>query len=196
MSDHPPGDRVGRVPSIAEAESLARALLSPLRSRWAHVQAVARRAEELCPALDSEADCQVLVVTAWWHDLGYAPALGNTGCHQIDGARYLQANGVSARICALVAHHSAAVYEAEERGLLPQLFVWPREEGPVADALWMADMTTGPLGQRYDYSQRLAEILRRYEPDSAVGRAMLRAEPDIRGAISRTEERIRSAQPI
>ncbi len=42
----------------------------------------------------------------------------------------------------------------------------------VADALWMADMTTGPTGRRMDYSDRLTEILQGYEPDSIVARAM------------------------
>lgn len=51
----------------------------------------------------------------------------------------------------------------------------------MADALWMADMTTGPRGEELAYYERLSEILSRYEPDSIVGRSMLRAEPAIRG---------------
>ncbi|HTF50233.1 MAG TPA: hypothetical protein VK735_22575 [Pseudonocardia sp.] len=89
----------------------------------------------------------MLVVAAWWHDLGYAPALHVTGLHQLDGARYLAGQGYPQRLCALVAHHSAATFEAEERGLLAELNEWPREESPLADALWAADMTTGPAGE-------------------------------------------------
>jgi hypothetical protein len=66
----------------------------------------------------------------------------------------------------------------------------------VADALWMADMTTGPCEQRLEYSDRLAEILARYEPDSAAHRAMRDAEPEIRAAISRTEQRLATAHAI
>ena len=58
-----------------------------------------------------------------------------------------------------------------------ELAEWPREEGPVPDALWMADMTTGPRGQAFDYDERLAEILDRYDADSIVGRAMTRPAP-------------------
>jgi hypothetical protein len=58
----------------------------------------------------------------------------------------------------------------------------------VADALWMADMTTGPRGERFDYPTRLEEILQRYEPDSVVARAMTRA-----AAIRRTEARLASS---
>ena len=42
-------------------------------------------------------------------------------------------------------------------------------------------MTTGPRGEKMTYDQRLAEILTRYDQNSIVGRAMLRAEPTIRG---------------
>jgi predicted hydrolase (HD superfamily) len=184
------------VPSVAEARALARELLEPLGNRWAHVQAVAARAEELRPAVEDEADQHLLVVAAWWHDLGYASKLRRTGCHQIDGARYLTSRRYPSRLCALVAHHSAATFEARERGLLDQLNAWHLEEGPVADALWMADMTTGPAGQRLEYPDRLAEILQRYEPDSVVYRAMRDAEPAIRAAISRTEQRLAAVHAI
>jgi hypothetical protein len=184
------------MPTVGEAEELARELLEPLGNRWAHVQAVAARADGLTPAIEGEDEQHLLVVAAWWHDLGYADALRDTGCHQIDGALYLTAEGYPARLCALVAHHSAATCEAEERGRLADLEVWPREESPVADALWMADMTTGPRGEELAYSERLAEILFRYEPDSIIGRAMRRAEPSISAAISRTQQRMQDAYTI
>jgi hypothetical protein len=187
---------VRRMPSVVDAEELARELLEPLASRWAHVQAVAARADGLTPAITGEDDRRLLVVAAWWHDLGYAPALRDTGAHQIDGARYLAAEGYPDRLVALVAHHSAATCEAEERGHLVDLEVWPREESPVADALWMADMTTGPRGEELAYDERLSEILSRYEPDSIVGRSMRRAEPAIRAAIDRTRQRMQDAYTI
>jgi hypothetical protein len=178
------------MPSVADAEELAEGLLASLPDRWAHVQAVAARADGLTPAIDTEDDRQLLVVSAWLHDLGYSPVLEDTGCHQIDGARYLTAEGYPDRLCALVAHHSAATFEAEERGLLAELKTWPREESPVADALWTSDMMTGPRGEELHYDERLSEILNRYEPDSIVGRAMTRAEPAIRAAIERTRKRM------
>lgn len=71
---------------------------------------------------------------------------------------------------------------------------WPREEGPVADALWMTDRTTGPRGEDLDYPDRLDEILRRYSPNSVVARAMTRARPEIEAAISRTRARLGARQ--
>lgn len=177
------------LPTRPEAEALARRLLAPLGNRWLHTQAVAARAELLAAAV-AEADRDLLVVAAWFHDLGYAPELALSKLHQLDGARFLAGEGFPPRLCALVAHHSAATFEADQRGLLDQLAAWPQEDGPVADALWMADMTTGPTGELVDYADRLDEILSRYEPDSVVARAMSSARPTIEGAIHRTEQRI------
>lgn len=177
------------LPSREAAETLAGGLLAPLGNRWRHTHGVAVRAEQLAEAV-AAADRDLLVVAAWFHDLGYAPELALLKFHQLDGARFLAAEGFPPRLCALVAHHSAATFEADERGLLDQLVAWPQEDGPVADALWMADMTTGPAGELVDYPDRLAEILSRYAPDSIVTRAMSNARPTIEGAISRTEQRI------
>jgi hypothetical protein len=155
---------------------------------------VAARAEELTAAAPAY-DRELLVVAAWWHDLGYAPELVVTGLHALDGARYLTAERYPERLCALVAHHSAATFEADERGLAAELAAWRREESAVADALWMADMTTGPRGESIDYPRRLAEILNRYDADSIVGQAMGRARPTIEAAIVRTQRRLPAELP-
>lgn len=175
-------------PGPAFAAVLAEDLLAPLVDRYRHTRQVAACAEELAAAVPA-ADRDLLVVAAWWHDLGYAPQLVQTGFHPIDGARYLAANGQSSRLCALVAHHSAATFEAKERGLTEELAGWRREKSALADALWTADMTTGPRGQVLQYQERLAEIFGRYGEDSIVGRAMTNARPSIELAIERTERR-------
>ncbi|GEL19587.1 HD domain-containing protein [Pseudonocardia asaccharolytica] len=177
------------VPSLAVAAALAGELLSPLPNRWLHTQAVAARAKQLAEAVPEKAR-ELLLVASWWHDLGYAPQLAETGFHPLDGALHLDREGYAPRLCALIAHHSAASFEADERGLADELARWPREDSAVADALWTADMTTGPRGERMDYADRLDEILSRYEPDSPVARAMTRARPAIEGAISRTRQRL------
>ena len=99
------------------AEHLAQVLLKePLPRRWAHVQGVATRARSLAPVLGADAD--LLEAAAWLHDIGYAPGLAVTGLHALDGARYLRdAQHADAMLCRLVAHHSYAIIEADERGL-------------------------------------------------------------------------------
>jgi hypothetical protein len=82
------------------------------------VQAVAARADELRPAVPV-ADRSLLVTAAWLHDIGYSPALRETGFHPLDGARYLA--GAGHPLAALVAHHSGARFVAEVRGLVAEL---------------------------------------------------------------------------
>ena len=60
----------------------------------------------------------LLEAAAWLHDIGYVPDLAVTDLHAFDGARYLRdAHQADALLCRLVAHHSYAIVEAEERGL-------------------------------------------------------------------------------
>jgi HD superfamily phosphodiesterase len=160
-----------------------------LAQRWAHVQAVAVRAAELARTVD-EADRDLLVAAAWVHEIGYAPPLAMTGFHPLDGARHLDRSGFPARLVALVAHHSGARFEAAERGLLGDLDPYPLEDSPVMDALVTADLTTGPQGQRFEYDQRLDEILTRYPATSVVHRAMSRARPVLVEHVDRVQTRL------
>lgn len=99
------------------ARDLAESLLAePLPRRWAHSQGVAARAHSLAGILGN--DAELLWVAAMLHDIGYTPALAATGFHPLDGARYLRDHTVAdERLVRLVANHSCAVLEAEERGL-------------------------------------------------------------------------------
>jgi hypothetical protein len=127
------------------AKAQAERLIAPLGDRWLHVQAVADKARRVAAVLPAE-DADLLVAAAFLHDVGYAPSLHRLGFHPVDGARFLRAQGQE-RLACLVAHHSGARFEAEERGLVEELAAFPVEEGPVMDALTFADMTTGPAGQ-------------------------------------------------
>jgi hypothetical protein len=113
----------------------------------------------------------------------------------LDGARWLRRRGFdrtpnSDRLMDLVAHHSAAAVEAEERGLREQLVTeFGCEQSATADALWYCDMTTGPDGQDFEVSQRLDEIRARYGPGHVVTRFIDRATPQLVGAVQRTLDR-------
>ncbi len=176
---------------VATARDLAERLLSSvLPRRWSHVAAVALRAREVAQLLDVDAD--LLESAAWLHDIGYAPALVDTGFHPLDGARYIRTLDFPPRLASLVAHHSFAMEEAKARGLGAELaHEFPREESKTADALWFCDMTTGPDGQRLTVEERLDEICERYGPGDAVTKFVERARDDLVAVVRRIEAELR-----
>ncbi len=91
-----------------------------------------------------------------------------------------------------VAHHSGAAIEAELRGFAEALNgEFPRERSATADALWYADLTTGPDGELLTVDERLAEIAERYGPGDVVTRFVDRARPELVAAVRRAEARLK-----
>ena len=177
------------------AAELARKLLEvPLPRRWAHVQGVAAQARSLAPILGDDAD--LLEAAAWLHDIGYTPELADTGFHPLDGARYLRdVEHADPMLCRLVANHSCAILEAEERGLAGVLSVeFPSHDPKLDDALTYCDMTTTPTGGVTSVHQRLSEIAERYGPSDAVMRSIRRAEPHLVSSVDRTSQLLRLVQ--
>ncbi|MGW2508488.1 HD domain-containing protein [Streptomyces scopuliridis] len=176
------------------AYSLSESLLSdPLPRRWAHSLGVAKRARSLGPILGD--DAELLEAAAVLHDIGYSPSIAATGFHPLDGARFLRdQEGADERVVRLVAHHSCALLEAEERGIRQELETeFELERTGLVDALLFCDMTTTPDGKQTTPADRLAEIVQRYGPDTIVGRFIQRAAPEIHAAAKRVETRLARA---
>ena len=176
--------------TAAWAEGFARTLRADtLPRRWAHVQGVAAQARTLKSSIGADAD--LVDAAAWLHDIGYLPELAATGLHGLDGARYLRdVRHPEPLLCRLVAHHSCAVIEAEERGLahiLTREFTPPPQ--PLADALTFCDMTTSPDGDQVQVTHRLAEIHDRYGSGHLVSRFISRATPLILEAVGQVHAR-------
>ncbi|NEB30793.1 HD domain-containing protein [Streptomyces sp. SID14446] len=173
--------------AYALSESL---LAEPLPRRWAHSLGVAERARSLSPILGHDAG--LLEAAAVLHDIGYSPAIAATGFHPLDGARFLRGReGADERVVRLVAHHSCALLEAEERGLRQDLEgEFELERSDLVDALLYCDMTTTPDGTQTTSTERVDEIVQRYGPDTIVGRFIQRAAPEIHAAAKRVGERI------
>jgi hypothetical protein len=114
-------------------------------------------ADELTLVIDHEGDRQLLVVVGWLHDLGYSPTFATLAATRSTTRATSRRRAARTGKCALVAHHSAATFKAEERGLLDDLEIWSLEESAVAAALWMADITTGPRGEKLPYDEWLSE---------------------------------------
>ncbi|MEU6121837.1 HD domain-containing protein [Streptomyces sp. NPDC047123] len=173
--------------TVGCAYKLAEVLLSDsLPRRWAHTQGVAARARNLAPLVgDGAAGLEAAAVL---HDIGYAPPLVDTGFHPLDGARHLRTlNAVDDRVVRLVANHSFALLEAEERGLRSDLADdFPLLDDPLlVDALVYCDMTTTPDGGCTTSEERVGEILGRYGADSIVGRFIRLAAPEIHASVGR-----------
>ncbi|MFD6415013.1 HD domain-containing protein [Streptomyces sp. NPDC060194] len=176
--------------AYALSESL---LAKPLPRRWAHSLGVAKRARTLAPIVGD--DAELLEAAAVLHDVGYSPAVAVTGFHPLDGARFLrEQEGADERVVRLVAHHSCALLEAEERGLRSELAgEFELERPDLVDALLVCDMTTTPDGTPTTPAERLDEIVQRYGPDTIVGRFIQRAAPEIHAAAGRVETRLAAA---
>jgi HD domain len=163
------------------AEHIARHLLADsLPRRWAHTKGVAAQAQNLAGILGDHSG--LIIAAAWLHDIGYAPAIATTGFLPLDGARYLRDKQYAdMQLCRLVAHHTCAVIEAQERGLADALLAEFEPEWPeLTDALTYCDMTTGPDGRPLSVEARLAEIRTRYGPGHVVDRSIRRATPRIK----------------
>lgn len=174
------------------AESTAQERLAEsLPRRWRHVQQVARRSEILASQLGD--DAELLVVSAWLHDIGYAPELAEVGFHPLNGASFLRAGEHDERLCGLVAFHSSALSEAEALGLADQLAGEFEDERTLTrDLLWFADMTTGPDGQCMTFEERMADVRERYGPEHYVIRALEAGMAERAAAVARAEAWIES----
>ena len=128
------------------------------------------------------------MAAAWLHDVDYAPSVRrSTGFHPVDGAAFVRAEGFPAVVASLVAYHTAAVFEAQERGLWDALAEFPEPPELLLDVLTCADMTTGPDGSRLRSEDRVSEILSRYPEDDPVHRAIERAAPTLLAAVARVD---------
>lgn len=158
-------------------------LEQPLPRRWAHTQGVARKARSLAPILGDDAD--LLEAAAWLHDIGYNPEIATTGFHPLDGARYLRDIAhADNTLCRLVAGHSCAIIEAEQRNLAEELSrEFPPADESLRNALTYCDMTTTPDGEHVAVAHRLAEIRDRYGPGHLVTRFIHLAEPHLVDAV-------------
>lgn len=129
-------------------------------------------------------------MAAWLHDVGYAESVAVTGFHPLDGAKWLRLQGAPEEIVALVAYHSGARFEAEERGLADELASFPAPDQSELDVLTLIDLSTSPIGQRVAVNERLAEILVRYPDQHPVHRAVSRSRGYLADSANRAAKRL------
>jgi len=172
---------------------LSETFLSELGARWSHVQGVGAAADHLVGELILGDDAEAVRSAAWLHDIGYAPALVQSGFHPIDGARFLRAQQTPELVVSLVAHHTGAEFEAKGRDLGAELAVFDPPPRKLLDVVTFADLTTGPDGTAVTVDERLAEILRRYPGGHGVHEAIERSAPSLRATAERIRARLARA---
>jgi len=170
---------------------MAESCLGDMGDRWLHVQAVGHEAEQLAQRGYDVPD--VVIMSAWLHDVGYANTVAGTGFHPLDGAEWLRQQAAPEGLVALVAYHSGAQFEAEERGLAGELARFPAPDRDQLDVLTFIDMSTSPSGERVAVNERLSEILMRYPDEHPVHRAVSRSRGYLAESADRAARRLGQA---
>jgi len=116
-----------------------------------------------------------------------SPILGFTRSTVLNGSVCKAAPG---EVVALVAYHSAAQFEAEERGLAEELARFPAPDQDQLDVLTLIDMSTSPTGEQVPVNERLAEILARYPEEHPVHRAVSRSRGYLAESANRAAKRL------
>ncbi len=163
----------------------AQSLLASMPDRWQHTAGVARLAQQV--AADVGIEAPELVAAAYLHDIGYSPAAHDTGFHPLDGARHLQALCLPEMVVRLVAHHTTAAAEADERGLGHELARFPRAPDDVADVLLYCDLHTGVTGEEVTLAERISDVRTRYDQATPVRNALERSMGHLLSADKRVE---------
>lgn len=185
------------VVDVPAAAALAEELLSEVGTRLAHTRRVAAQAARASCVLDQQPWAAGLATAGWLHDIGYSPKIRSTGFHPLDGARHLRSLGWPIEVCRLVAWHTTAGAEASLRGLGPALL--DEFEPPPHDAwaaLAWADLTSSPTGECWAVEDRVADVLRRYPPDSVVHEAMTASKAEVLAAAAAVSGRLDRRQQI
>ncbi|MBX7432010.1 HD domain-containing protein [Mycobacterium sp. Y57] len=159
--------------------------------RLSHVEAVATRSEVLAVTVPV-AEAEALVAAGWLHDIGYLPALRQSGFHPLDGALYLRDEGWPGTVCDLVAHHSGSRFVAKVWELTDELRTFEFVEDASSDVLTTADNTAQQDGSFITVSKRLREKLARHGPTSPGALANPQRDDYIRAAAARVRRRLRT----
>lgn len=169
---------------LRRARATAYAHTGTMHPRWEHIRSAGRRAEELAR---TGLVPRRIVVAAWLHDVGYGPALLDTGFHPLDGARFLRSNGWPEEVASLVAWHSAADRDAERRGLEDQLAAFAPPPQLELDMLNLIDLSTSPTGAAVTDCERIAEVIARHGPSSPTGSAKIIAREELLASSARAK---------
>ena len=178
------------------ASDVASELLLAVGTRVEHSRAVARQATIASILLDDQWG-SALRDAAWLHDVGYAPQAVASGFHPLDGARWLRTHEWRPEVCRLVAWRTRAGAEAAIRHLKDELATeFPPPPELAQAVLTWGDLTSSPTGECCTPDTRIADILHRYPPESAVHRATCANLPELIADVHLVETHLAVEQGV
>ncbi len=169
-------------------EAQLEALFAKNLARLAHLRDAAALAMDVAQLLGlGVEDRERLRRAALAHDLGYAPALYQTGYHPLDGALFLASCGEDPLVVEAVLRHSRAGQgEHLPEAIRKAYAVRP----PVPEAAWLVDAVTfcdwraAGVGGRVSLGERLQDILLRHPYDTAKAERARRLVAEVRRSFA------------
>lgn len=153
-------------------------------ARLQHMRDASRVAADVAAVLGlSPVASQQLARAALAHDIGYAPAVMQTGYHPLDGAFFLEACGEDPWIVEAVLRHSRAGAGDHLPPAIRQAYA---ARVPRAEAAWLVEATTlcdwraAGVGGRVSLGQRFWDIVERHPGNEAKARRAQRLVAEVR----------------
>lgn len=147
-------------------------LLRNQDNRLKHTLTVVKNCESIAEYLKLDKDKKdLLLISAYLHDIGYSEDIAKTGFHPYDGYQYLKDNFWSHNICQLVLRHSEASSLPHPEGIsLKDVYSGSLKEDLylLYKILTVADMTSEFDGKVTTVESRYLGIMNRYGIESPI----------------------------
>lgn len=146
-----------------KAERVFIQLLSNDLNRSKHTRTVVHLCHKIANQVNIDAEAkELLIASAYLHDIGYSPVIADTGFYPYDGYIYLKENNWPDELCQLVLRHS----QAHKMGdLIPPQVERLYEQGidsrihNIYKILCIADMMSDTNGRIVTFGERYYNIL-------------------------------------
>jgi putative nucleotidyltransferase with HDIG domain len=172
--------------------------LSPEENRYHHILGVVRHMQTILPRLGLEQETkELLIQSAYLHDVGYSQQLNQYNFHPLDGAVFAQQAGFPKPVIAAVLFHSEAIETVEEsrNDLLPiyslNQKLLDEQDWLFIDLVTYCDVQTSPKGEKVSLDERVRDVVERYGENHPVSQMMIFCKPKYQNTIERVNKWIK-----
>lgn len=161
------------VNTVYGAKQLAFSLLEKNTKRLNHTLGVVRKVKYFCKQLNlSKEISELLIQSAYLHDIGYADKCNIVNFHAVDGFNYLKNAGWGSSLCNTVLYHSYSKLLAE-MSRTDLMYMYDKnkttsEEDFLIHVLTDADLQTSADGEDVTFDERVLGIKDRYPLTSDI----------------------------